>query len=86
MLSFVFFQLKQIFNLFFFSFSVPENATEVDPQLQVALSLDYELGDILRQTVVQEAVLYFTGEALLSDDEDDEDEEFDEEGASEEDY
>lgn len=77
-------QVDSFFN-FFEPPQVPENATELDPQLQVALSLDYEIGDILRQTVVQEAVLYFTGEALLSDDED-EDEEFDEEGGSEEDY
>lgn len=63
---------------------MPANATEIDQDTQLALSIDYEIGDILRQTLVQDAVLYFTGEALLSDDEDDEDEdeEFDEDDDS----
>lgn len=73
----------------FFNFfnppQIPSDATEIDPETQLALSVDYEIGDILRQTLVQDAVLYFTGEALLTDDED-EDEEFDEEDESDEGY
>lgn len=62
----------------FFNFfnppTLPEGDAEVDDDLRLQVSEDYEAGDVLRQTVVHDAVLYFTGEALLSDDEDDEDE------------
>jgi len=31
---------------------------------------DYEVGQLLHQTIIPKAVLYFTGEALENDDED----------------
>lgn len=55
---------------FFDPIFVPEGQ-EVSYDDRVAVSEDYEAGDILRQTVVHDAVLFFTGEALLSDDESD---------------
>lgn len=53
---------------------MPEGEGEVDDDLRLQVSEDYEAGDVLRQTVVHDAVLYFTGEALLSDDEEEDDE------------
>lgn len=65
--------------------SVPEGEEELDEEQQDILNADYEIGEVIRQRLVQRAVLYFTGEALEEDDYDDEDEE-DEEDDDEEDY
>jgi len=60
----------------FFNFfnppTVPEDE-DVDYELRMQVTQDYEAGDILRQTVIHDAVLFFTGDALLSDDESDDD-------------
>jgi hypothetical protein len=60
----------------FFNFfnppTVPEDE-DVDYELRMQVTQDYEAGDILRQTVIHDAVLFFTGDALLSDEESDDD-------------
>lgn len=67
-----------------FLVSVPEDEDEMDPDTQDLLTADFEIGETIRQRLVQRAVLYFTGEAL-ADDYDSEDEEEDEEDDDEED-
>ena len=58
---------------------MPENEEEMDEETQALLSADYEIGEVMRQRLVQRAVLYFTGEALDEDDYDDEEDDEDEE-------
>lgn len=53
--------------------AVPENEDEMDDETQALLSADFEMGEVMRQRLVQRAVLFFTGEALDDDDYDDED-------------
>ena len=70
----------------FFNFFNPPAAQtgdedDVDYELRVQTTQDYEAGDILRQTVVHDAVLFFTGDALLSDDESDDESYMDDESA-----
>lgn len=55
---------------------VPDNDDELEEETQALLAADYEIGEVMRQRLVQRAVLFFTGEALDEDDDfDDEDEE-----------
>jgi len=60
---------------FFNFFNPPQTPAgeddDIDYEFRVQTTQDYEAGDILRQTVVHDAVLFFTGDALLSDDESD---------------
>jgi nucleosome assembly protein 1-like 1 len=74
---------KTVQNDSFFNFfsppAVPENEEELDDETQALLSADFEIGEVIRQRLVQRAVLYFTGEALMDEEYDDEEEE-DEEG------
>lgn len=68
----------------FFNFFTPPHVREgevIDDETEDILSADYEIGHFLRDRVVPKAVLYFTGEALESD----ESEDYDEEGEEEED-
>lgn len=63
----------------FFNFFSPPQVQEgevLDDETEDILSADYEIGHFLRDRVVPKAVLYYTGEALDSD----ESEEYDEEG------
>lgn len=63
----------------FFNFFNPQTVPDdedVDYELRMQVTQDYEAGDILRQTVIHDAVLFFTGDALLSDDESDDDESY----------
>jgi nucleosome assembly protein 1-like 1 len=48
----------------------PEDEEEEDEETQTILMQDYEVGQLLQQTIIPKAVLYFTGEALENDDED----------------
>ena len=57
----------------------------MDDETQALLSADFEIGEVMRQRLVQRAVLFFTGEALDDDDYDDEEDEDDEEDMDDED-
>ena len=57
----------------------------MDEDTQDILAADYEIGEVIRQRLVQRAVLYFTGEALDEDDYEDEDDEDDEDMTGDED-
>lgn len=57
----------------------------MDDETQALLAADFEIGEVMRQRLVQRAVLYFTGEALDDDDYDDEEDEEDEDDMDEED-
>lgn len=67
----------------FFNFFNPQTVVpddeDVDYEVRMQVTQDYEAGDILRQTVIHDAVLFFTGDALLSDDESDEESYMDDE-------
>jgi nucleosome assembly protein 1-like 1 len=74
----------------FFNFftppTMPDSADpdELSEELQEELFRDFELGDVLKDRVIPHAVLWYTGEAMGSDDEMDEDDE-DEDGMGEDD-
>ncbi|KAI1309472.1 Nucleosome assembly protein 1-like 1 [Halotydeus destructor] len=72
---------KTVQNDSFFNFftppAVPEKEEDMDEEIQALLAADFEIGEVIRQRLVQRAVLYFTGEALI--DEEDYDDEEDEE-------
>jgi nucleosome assembly protein 1-like 1 len=69
---------ESFFNFFSPPSVVPDDE-DVDYELRMQVTQDYEAGDILRQTVIHDAVLFFTGDALLSDDESDEESYMDDE-------
>lgn len=50
-----------------------ENGNEEDDPIKLTMEEDYDIGHAIRTSVIPEAVLWYTGEAI--DDEDDEDEE-----------
>ena len=62
---------------------MPADVEELDEDTQALLAADFEIGEVMRQRLVQRAVLFFTGEALDDDDYDDDDEEEDEEDEDE---
>lgn len=70
---------KTVQNDSFFNFFsppiVPDDAqTEIDEEIQILLTADFEIGHYIRERIVPRAVLYFTGEGLEDDDDyDDED-------------
>jgi nucleosome assembly protein 1-like 1 len=74
---------KTVQNVSFFHFfsppTVPDDPeTEVDEEIDNLLTTDFEIGHYIRERIIPRAVLYFTGEALLDEndfDEDDEEEE-----------
>ena len=65
---------ESFFN-FFSPPEVPDEEAELDPeeveQLQEAMEMDYEIGAIIKDKIIPNAVEWFTGEA--NEDEDDED-------------
>ncbi|KAJ8298735.1 hypothetical protein KUTeg_022795 [Tegillarca granosa] len=64
---------------------MPEDEeAEMDEDLEALLSADFEIGHFIRERIVPRAVLYFTGEALETDEFEEEGE--DEEGGEEADY
>ena len=66
--------------------SLLANFASLDDETQALLAADYEIGEVMRQRIIQRAVLFFTGEALDEDDDfDDEDEEDEDEMDDEED-
>ncbi|XP_065201111.1 nucleosome assembly protein 1-like 1 [Planococcus citri] len=80
---------KQVPNESFFNFfnppEVPEDSeSESYDETQALLTSDFEIGHYIRERVVPNAVLYFTGEAMEDYDDDEEEEEEEEEDESEE--
>ncbi|XP_062594921.1 nucleosome assembly protein 1-like 1 isoform X1 [Saccostrea cucullata] len=78
---------KTVQNDSFFNFFNPpqvpeEEEGDMDEDLEALLAADFEIGHFIRERIVPRAVLYFTGEALET--EDDFDEEGEEEGEGEE--
>jgi len=78
---------KTVQNDSFFNFFSPpqvpegENEDDMDEDMEALLAADFEIGHFIRERIVPRAVLYFTGEALDTDEfDDDEGEEEDEEG------
>lgn len=68
---------------------VPEGEEEEDSEIQDRITLDFELASFLKERIIPRAVLYYTGEALDSEDEEEEEEDDeenyeDEEGDDEE--
>ncbi len=58
--------------MYFLFLLVPEDGEgEMDEDIQMKLTNDFEVGQYIRERIVPRAVLYYTGEAL-EDEEDDE--------------
>lgn len=62
---------------FFYFFKPPQVSTdtpeeEVDEELAAIMSVDFELGEVIRQTIIPKAALYYIG--YMAEDEDDDDE------------
>lgn len=84
---------KTVQNDSFFNFFTPpvvpdDTEAEIDDEIQVLLTSDFEIGHYLRERIVPRAVLYFTGEGLEDEDDDYDDEDGDdddEEGDDEDD-
>ncbi|XP_073983131.1 nucleosome assembly protein 1-like 1-A isoform X2 [Rhodnius prolixus] len=81
--------MKTVKNETFFNFFSPpqvpdDTAGEIDEEVQIALTSDFEIGHFLKEQVIPHAILYYTGEALEEDDsyEDDDEEEDEEESGS----
>jgi hypothetical protein len=55
----------------FFHFFNPPTQGADDEEPDEAVAMDFEIGDIIKDKVVPAAVLWFTGEASMGDDEDD---------------
>ena len=55
-------------------FSVPENEDDLDDETHALLQADWEIGEVIRQSIVPRAVLLFTGEAMDDYDEEDDEE------------
>jgi len=74
---------KTVKNDSFFNFfdppQVPEKEEDLDDETHALLQADWEIGEVIRQSIVPRAVLFFTGEALDEDYDDEEDEEDEEE-------
>lgn len=71
---------KTVQSVSFFHFfsppAVPDDPeTEVDEEIDNLLTTDFEIGHYIRERIIPKAVLYFTGEALLDENDFDEDEE-----------
>lgn len=62
----------------------------MDDDTHALLQADWEIGEVLRQSIVPRAVLFFTGEALdefdEEDDEEEDEEEDEEDSEADEDY
>ncbi|KAK9513102.1 hypothetical protein O3M35_001367 [Rhynocoris fuscipes] len=80
--------LKTVKNESFFNFFSPpeipeDNLTDIDEDIQMQLTADFEIGHYLRERVIPHAILFYTGEALEDEesyeDYDEEDDEEDEE-------
>lgn len=81
--------VKQVQNESFFNFfnppEVPEDSeSESYDETQALLTSDFEIGHYIRERVVPNAVLYFTGEAMEDYDDDEEEEEEEEEDEEDE--
>lgn len=69
---------------FFYFFKppvAPANSDEIDEELGALMAVDFELGEIIRQSVIPKASLFYSGHLVDDDDDDldDEDEDEDEE-------
>lgn len=63
---------------------VPEDITKVDVESQSILTNDFEIGHIIRESIIPKAVLYYTGDIIDDEDDDDLDEEDDDDEEEEE--
>lgn len=68
-----------------------KDGEELDEETSDLLQADWEIGEVIRQSIVPRAVLFFTGEALddedyEEDDEEDDEEDEDEDSEADEDY
>jgi len=86
---------KTVKNDSFFNFfdppEVPENEDDLDDETHALLQADWEIGEVIRQSIVPRAVLFFTGEAMDDYDEEDESDEAygdddEEDSSADEDY
>lgn len=48
----------------------PKSEDEYDEEVRLVLEEDFEIGEVLRQAVLHEAVLCYTGEAIIDEEED----------------
>jgi nucleosome assembly protein 1-like 1 len=68
-------QADSFFN-FFNPTAAPEGSeSEVDEEIEALLGADFEIGHFIRERIIPRAVLFFTGEAIESEEYDDENEE-----------
>lgn len=76
---------RDSFFYFFKPPEVPEGQTEedVDEELAAVMAADFELGEVLRQSIIPRAALYYIGYMVDDDDEEDDDEDDDDDGGSE---
>lgn len=66
---------------FFYFFKPPQLSNkeeELDEELGAIMAVDFELGEVVRQSIIPKAVLYYAG-YMMDDDEDDEDDDLDDE-------
>lgn len=64
---------QESFFHFFNPPEIPENREEMDEETSTLASIDFELGETIRQSLIPRAVLYYTGYLLEDDDDDDDD-------------
>lgn len=62
---------------------VPEDDDLLDDDTRSIISADYEIAEMFRHQFIPRAVLFFTGEANLDEEDDFEDDEYDEDESSE---
>ena len=48
----------------------PKSEEEYDEEVRIVLEEDFEIGEVLRQAVLHEAVLCYTGEAIIDEEDD----------------
>lgn len=69
---------------FFYFFKPPQvpegNEEDVDEELSAIMAVDFELGELIRQSLIPKAALYYTGFMIEDDDDDEEDDDDDSEG------
>lgn len=67
--------------------TVPEDQSEIEEDVRAIISADYEIAEMFRHHLIPKAVLFYTGEATMDDEDDfdeyDDDSDDDEEGDSE---
>lgn len=75
---------RDSFFYFFKPPKVPEGEEDMDEELGAIMAVDFELGEMIRQSIIPKATLYYSG-YMLDEDEDEDDEDDDEEDEDDED-